>query len=165
MKRKLWLFLFTVSLISINCKKSSNSASGDTTSQWTFNGTTYKVSNTSYESGSNELFANDDGGAVGGGNFIRVFFWSATKPTGNVSLTVVDYGTATPNPANCSIQVGNLYDVSRPAGWLSTGKAGDKVTLTVSSTGKLTVSFSNITVLESGVGGTTKIVSGTIVEQ
>ena len=164
MKFKLRFIFFIASLTILSCKKSGNSASVTAMSQWTFNGTTYKVSNASYEASSNELLANDDPGAVGGGNFIRVFFWSATKPTGNVLLTVVDYGTATPNPANCSIQVGNLYDVSRPAGWLSTGKAGDKVTLTVSSTGKLTVSFSNITVLESGVGGTTKIVSGTVIE-
>ena len=161
MKRKLWFFLFTVSLISISCKKSSTSSSATAMSQWTFNGTTYKVSNTSYESGSNELFANDDGGAVGGGNFIRVFFWSATKPTGNVSLTVVDYGTATPNPANCSIQVGNIYG-SNPTQYLSTGKAGDKVNLTVFSNGKLSASFSNITVSD---GATVKTVSGTIIEQ
>ena len=148
-------------LISPSCKKSSDSKSTGATSQWTFNGVTYKVTNASYESTTNELLANDDPGAVGSGNFVRVFFWSAAKPTGSVALTVVDYATSTPDPSTCSIQVGNVYGTN-PAQYLSTGKAGDKVTLTVSSTGKLTASFSGITVSD---GTTLKTVSGTLIEE
>jgi len=161
MKQNLLFFLLTASLISLNCKKNSNSTPAVAKSQWTFNGITYKVTNASYESTTNELFANDDPGAVGGGNFVRVFFWSAAEPTGSVTLTVVDYTTSIPDPSTCSIQVGNVYGTN-PTQYLSTGKAGDKVTLTVSSTGKLTTSFSGITVTD---GTTIKTVSGTLVEE
>jgi len=157
MKRKLWFFLLIACLTSFSCKKSSDSKSTGAKSQWTFEGITYKVTNASYESNSNELFASDDPGAVGGGNFVRVFFWSVTKPTGSVTLTVVDYATSTPDPSTCSIQVGNMYGTN-PTQYLSTGKAGDKVT----GTGKLTTSFSNITVSD---GTTIKTVSGTLIEE
>lgn len=158
---QLLFFLLTLSLVFFGCKKSSNSTPALATSQWTFDGKTYKVTDASYESSTNELFANDDPGAVGGGNFVRVFFWSAAKPTGSVSFTVVDYATSTPDPSTCSIQVGNVYGTN-PTQYLSTGKAGDKVTLTVSSTGKLSTSFSGITVTD---GTTVKTVSGSLIEQ
>lgn len=162
MKRKLWFFLFIASLTSFSCKKSKTDTPTVILSQWTFDGKTYKVTDASYDYSSNELIASDDAGAVGGGNFVKVTFGSATKPSGSTTLTVVDFG-APSNPSNCDIQVGNIYDATRPLAYISTGKAGDKVNLTVSSTGKLTVSFSNITVFDRG--STTKTVSGILVEQ
>ena len=75
---------------------------------------------------------------------------------------MADYASLTQDPSTCSIQVGNIYDATRPLGYLSTGKAGDKVILTVSGTGKLTTSFSNITVTD---GTTIKTVSGTLMEE
>jgi hypothetical protein len=159
MKQKFKYFLVITTLIFFGCKKDSNSTGSGTKSTWTFNGVTYNVTNGSFESSSNELMASDDASAAGGGNFIRVFFWSATKPTTNATLTVVDYATATTNPTTCSIQVGNIYGAN-PLQYLSRGTAGDKVTLTVSG-GKLTAAFSNITVKD---GTNTKTVSGTIVE-
>ncbi|MDB5198052.1 MAG: hypothetical protein JWO92_15 [Chitinophagaceae bacterium] len=155
------LFIF-ITIFCFSCSKSSDSTHATATSQWTFEGKTFTVTGAHYESGSNELVANDDPGAVGGGNIIKIFFWSAAKPSGNITLSVVDYATSTPNPSTCSIQVGNLYDATRPTAYLSTGKAGDKVILTISSSGKLTASFSNISVTDYR---TTKTVSGTIVEE
>ncbi len=162
MKRKLWFFLFTLSLVFFGCSKSKTDTPAVTLSQWTFDGKTYKVTDASYDYSSNELLAADDAGAVGGGNFVKVTFGSATKPSGSTTLTVVDFG-ASSDPSNCEIQVGNIYDATRPLAYISTGKAGDKVNLTVSSTGKLTVSFSNITVFDRG--STTKTVSVTLIEE
>src|SRR5258708_22836344 len=98
MKRKLWFVLLLVCLTSLSCKKSSDSPSAGAKSQWIFDGVTYKVTNVSYVSGSNELFASDDFGAVGGGNYVRVFFGSITKPTGSVTLTVADGTSLTQDP-------------------------------------------------------------------
>ena len=160
--RNLLLFA-TMTMLLIACKKGSDLTPPTATSQWTFNGATYKVTNGSYESYSNELLANDDAGKVGGGNFVRILFGAITKPTTSITLKVVDI-TATSNPSNCVIQTGNVYDASHPLGYLSTGKAGDIVTLHVSKAGMLTATFSNIVV--SGYDGTTsKTVSGTLIEQ
>ena len=167
MKKNHFSLILLVVFISIflwSCKKSNNPTSSTATSQWIFDGKTYTVTGANYDFGSNELVANDDPGAVGGGNFIKIFFWSAAKPSGSTNLTVVDYATSTPNPATCSVQVGNTYDVTRPTAYLSTGKAGDKVVLTISSSGKLTTTFSNLTVTDH-LSTTPKTVSGTIVEQ
>ncbi|MCW3105980.1 MAG: hypothetical protein JWQ09_486 [Segetibacter sp.] len=161
MKKNLLFLLLIASLISFSCKKSSDSPSAGPTSQWTFDGKTYKVTDASYDYGYSTLEASDDAGVAGGGNFVKVTFGSVTKPTASATLTVVEAGTSS-NPTNCEIQVGNIYDASRPLAYLSTGKSGDKVNLTVSSDGKLTVSFSNITVFDHG--STTKTVTGTIIE-
>lgn len=155
------LLCATMSMLLLACNKSDGVTTSKATSQWTFDGKTFKVTDASYDYSSNTLTAADDGGSVGGGNFIKVTFGSATKPSKSATLTVVDFA-ATSNPTNCDIQVGNVYDATRPLAYLSTGKVGDKVDLTVSSTGKLSVSFSNITVFDRG--STTKTVSGTLTE-
>lgn len=159
MKRKLWFFLFIASLTSFSCKKSSDSTPLVATSKWTFNGVTYKVTDAWYESSSSYLEASDDPGVVGGGNFVRVVFGAFTKPAASTSLTVVQDGLQS-DPSNCGIEVGDYYGAT----YYSTGKAGDKVTLSVSSSGKLTTSFSNITISADG-GTTTKTVSGNLIEQ
>lgn len=143
------------SILLLGCTKSKTSTP-DAISQWTFNGNTYSSSNAAYNTSSNEILAND-----GNGNFVRIFFSSIGKPTASGTLTVLNYATAFSNSSQCSLQVGNLYGTN-PIQPLSTGKAGDKVLLDVSSLGKLTVSFATISVLD---GTVTKTVSGTIVEQ
>jgi len=140
----------------LSCKKSSDSTPATATSQWTFNGGTYTDKNASYVESTNELFAFDNNG-----NFVRVFFSSIGKPTISGNLTVLNYTANFTNASQCSLQVGNLYG-SNPIQPLSTGKAGDIVILTVSTSGKLTATFSTITVTD---GTTEKTVSGKLIEQ
>jgi len=156
MKKMFLFFVLSVPFTFLSCKKSSDSPPATTTSQWTFNGGTYTDKITSYVESTNELFANDNNG-----NFVRVFFSSIGKPSKSGTLTVLDYATTFTNATQCSLQVGNLYGTN-PIQPLSTGKAGDVVILTVSSSGKLTASFSAITVTD---GTTEKTVSGKIIEQ
>lgn len=159
MKKSISLnFLMIVTIFVFwGCKKSGNAKTQS--SEWTFSGTTFKVDDAHYDDGSNDLFASDDFGAVGGGNYVNVSFGSILKPTGSTTLTVVNFG-APSNPSNCEIHVGNTYATAQS---YSTGKSGDKAILTVSSSGKLKVTFSNITVSSNG-GATTKTVSGTLIE-
>jgi hypothetical protein len=117
------------------------------------------VTDATYAISANELKAEDDLGAVGGGNFIAIDFGSVLKPTGSTTLNVVDF-SAQQNASNCVIAVGNVYDTKY---YISTGKSGDKVTLTVTSSGKLKATFSNVTV-SNDFGATTTTVSGTLIE-
>ncbi len=158
----LTVLIVSVTIFCFSCSKSNDSTQATATSQWTFDGKTFTVTGASLGI-SNQLYAHDDLGAAGGGNFIKIGFGSIGRPTASSTLTVVDL-PATSNPTNCVIQVGNLYDATRPTAYLSTGKAGDKVILTVSPSGKLTVSFLNISVTDY-LSPTPKTVSGTIVEE
>ncbi len=155
MKKRLLFSLLFVTLAFLNCKKSGGSTPTTASSQWAFNGATFKDANTIYSSNSNELFASDNNG-----NFVRVFFSTVTKPISSGNLTVLDYAATFTNNSQCSMQVGNVNGPQPQP--LSTGKSGDAVILTVSSSGKLTASFTNISVQD---GSTTKTVSGTLVEQ
>jgi len=157
MKKSLVSFAIGVILLFGSCKKhSSDPPPSSTASQWTFDGATHTTSTAGYESNSNELFANDTAG-----NFVRVLFSSLDKPTSSKHLVVLDYSASFTNANQCMLQVGNLYS-SNPIQPLSTGKAGDSVFLSVSYSGKLTASFSNISVSD---GTTTKTVSGKLIEQ
>jgi len=162
---KLYCYLLIISATSFGCKKSTESqpTSVFATSQWTFNGSTFKVTNGSYDAASNSLIASDDPGAVGGGNYVRVLFGSVVKPDKDITLTVVAI-SAQANPSNCEVQVGNIYDPYYINGHLSIGKTGDNVVVTVSPIGKLTAAFSNISVTAGATGTDTLTVSGTIIE-
>ena len=159
MKKIIFRTFLTIVTIFVfeGCKKSENAK--NQSSEWTFNGTTFKVEDAYYDDASNILLASDDAGAVGGGNYVSVLFGSLLKPTGSTTLTVANFG-ATSYPSNCEIHVGSFYGASQ---FYSTGKSGDKAILTVSSSGKLKVTFSNITV-SAGSVATTKTVSGTLIE-
>ena len=139
----------------LGCKKSSESQPPtQSKSQWTYDGKTYTATDAGYNENSNELIASDTNG-----NFVRVFFGSIGKPTASAHLVVLNYADPFTGPSQCSLQVGNMYNTTVQP--LSTGKAGDTVFLIVSPSGKLSASFSNISVLD---GTTTKTVSGALAE-
>ncbi len=159
----LYYFWFIITTAFVGCTKHTDPKPAPAvaaTSQWTFNGHSYKVTGASFDDFFHTLTASDDAGAVGGGNYVDVLFGSVVRPTNSGTLTVVNVD-ATANPSNCVVEVGNIYDI---AGHASTGMAGDNVAVTVSSTGKLTATFSNITVTAGPTGTDTLHVSGTIIE-
>ncbi len=155
MKKRILFLSIIVPLLFLSCKKSSESPA--TTSEWTYNGNTFKDGVIAgYDDSSNELFASNNQG-----NFVRVFFSTPLKPTKSGTLTVLDYVTPFTNATQCYLQVGSIYG-SNPIQPLSIGKAGDIVSLTVASSGKLTASFTNISVRDSV---TIRTVSGKLIEQ
>lgn len=146
--------IFIISVIS--CKKSTTNTPPIALSEWTYNGITYKDSSAVYFASSSELLASDNNG-----NYVRIILSAITKPTTGSTLTVINYVTGFSNAIQCTVHVGNSFS-SNPIQPYSIGKAGDVVTLSVSSSGKLTATFTNISVKD---GSITKTVSGTIVEQ
>jgi hypothetical protein len=95
--------------------------------------------------------------AAVGGNLISVIFYS--HPAANGTYVVTNGGIPAAG-AYCQIQV-YTYIGTTATLYTSTGKTGDKVNLTISA-GKITVSFTNITV---SVGSTSSTVSGTVIQQ
>jgi hypothetical protein len=161
-----YYFLLIIAAASVGCSKHANpkpTPAALATSHWTFNGKSYKVTTGSYDATSNSLIAADDAGAVGGGNYVRVLFGSVVRPSTSITLTAVSIDTP-PDPSNCTVQVGNIYDTYYINGHVSDGKTGDNVAVTVSPTGKLSASFSNISVTNGPTGTDTLTVSGMIVE-
>lgn len=159
MKKSLFLLL-AIAFFTTGCKKDDDSTPDPGISEWAFDGKNYKFKGAFWQpsSGGSYLFVSD-GTALGGGNFVNITFGAnLTKPPGG-TLTVIAGGAAS-NPSTCRISVGNTDGDS----FVSTGKAGDQVTLTVSPERKLTASFSNITVAKIG-SSSTKTVSGTIREE
>jgi hypothetical protein len=137
--------------LSVFSSCSKKNADSDST-VWTFNGNTYKTTNSGY----------DSAGAPGilealdaAGNGISIEFNSHPKVNGTYTVTQGFLGPA--YPANsCTLSAFN----SSSTNYLSTGKQGDIVNVTVSN-GKLQATFSNISI-ENVVDTTT--VSGTIIE-
>lgn len=116
MKRISLCLLLLASMTFLSCKKSNDSTPATAASTWTFNGKTYNVTG-AYLYSSNILFASDDAGVAGGGNYIKIIFGAITRPSASGTLTVVDIVAAS-NPSNCVIQVGNQYDATRPLGYI-----------------------------------------------
>jgi hypothetical protein len=140
------------SIIFYGCSKSNSNAS-PASSQWTFNGNTYKGVITGYDSLSAYPILSSKDSAL---NTIYLVFNS--RPTANSTYTVVEnvMDSATTNPY-VTITLGSaVTNIS----YNSTGITGDKVNVTVTG-GKLHAEFSNITIL-STVDITT--VSGTLVQ-
>jgi hypothetical protein len=127
-----------------SCKKSS---SGGAPNQWTLNGTTYKGIITSNEFGF--LSSLDASGNAADISFV-------VTPTANGTYTVTD-GSGS-DASDCSLEI----ETASGDGWASTGKAGDKVTVTVSG-GKITASFSGVTVESLNTQAVTTT-SGTLVQ-
>ena len=137
------------------CHKSNsggiNSASG---SQWTINNTTYHGLVTTYNDTSSALGILVSADAAG--NYISVVFYS--HPSTGGTYTVIN--GSSPGGTSCLITVATNSGGSS-ALYSSTGKTGDKVTLTIVG-GKLTASFTGITVVS---GTTTTTVTGTVIQQ
>jgi hypothetical protein len=145
------LITFTC-IIFYGCSKSNKNASSAST-EWTFNGNTYKGVITGYDSLSAFPILSSKDSAL---NTIYLVFNS--RPTANSTYTVVEnvMDSATINPY-VTISLGSA---TSNISYNSTGKTGDKVNVTITG-GKLHAEFSNITIL-STVDITT--VSGTLIQ-
>ena len=142
---------FLTSLISISliifygCSKSSSTTT-TSSSQWTLKGVKYTGLATVYDTSSSLGTLTS---ADAAGHFVSVTFY--THPTSSSSFTETDGSIV--NSIDCLIDV---YDGTNI--FSSTGVTGDKVNLTISG-GKLTASFTNVTVLYNSTSST---VSGTV---
>jgi hypothetical protein len=138
------VLLFAIS----SCKKSSSS--GLAANTWTLNGTTYKsIGGGIFTAGANTLTGLD-----ASGNSASVEF-NVTPTAG--TYTVTADGT---DSTDCIVELttGATSDF-----WGSTGKAGDKVTVTVSG-GKISASFTNITVESTNTPSDSTTTSGSLVQ-
>jgi hypothetical protein len=141
------IIIATFSIILFGCKKSTPPTVTTTsaTTQWTIDGITFKGISTYFVSAA-DLFSSDSSG-----NAIDVYF--SAIPTVNATYTV----TALPPSAGQCIVGADLISSDS---YTSTGVSGDKVTVTVSG-GKVTASFTNITMSD---GSVTKTVTGTVAQ-
>ena len=150
--------LFFATLITFTCIlfygcSKSNNKTGAASTEWTFNGNTYKGVTTGYDSLSAYPILSSKDSSL---NSIYLVFNS--RPTANSTYTVVEnvMDSATTNPyvtISLSSAVSNIS-------YNSTGKTGDKVNVTITG-GEIHTEFSNITIL-STVDITT--VSGTLIQ-
>jgi hypothetical protein len=145
-------------LIASSCKKGSDTTTPTTQStiQWSLSGTSYIGASSSYFLSS--LLALDANRNYVSVDFNSKYYTSTSRPVA-ASYTVLKYGGTATAANQCVVEVGNQASTTP---YYSTGKMGDVVTISLSSTGKLIASFTNITVSD---GTTTKTVSGTIQEQ
>jgi hypothetical protein len=134
-----------------SCSKSN---SGPDATTWTFNGNTYKTTNSGYDSSTllGALYGQDTAG-----NGIGITFNAHPNENGTYIITNGFLGAGYPTN-KCGLSVtGNNSPIPI---YISTGKPGDVVNVTISN-GKLRATFSNISI-ENGKDTTT--VSGTIIE-
>lgn len=133
----LMLALFATSFVS--CGKDDEEKPAELGSNsWVINGLTYKTGTLTPPAFSGNNFtatSTDNGGGVVGITF-------SAKPTTSKTYTVV-LGTATPGADECRITVLNTND---PKTFLSTGRAGDVVSVTVTG-GKVAATATNVEML------------------
>jgi len=146
------ILYITILLLAASCKK-NKSTNLDPISQWTFNGITYKGNAKSFQLSSNfESVGNT-------GNYISIKFHYPFFPKKNGIYTVKK------NPydsTQCSVIAGDLSTI--PTGDYTSLDSTLAVTITVSSIGKLSATFSGI-VLSDLNNTKTAIASGILVEQ
>ena len=152
--KKAFFFSTLIAILSLSCKKSSDAPPASTTSEWTYDGVTHTSTSLWYDESLHRLYATDNYDY-----FIIVYLGSQVKPTANAHLAVIKFGEVFTDASQCYAQVGNT---GLPNQTRTTGKVGDSVMLTVSASGKLTASFSNITVTD---GANLKPLSGTLREK
>jgi hypothetical protein len=143
----------SIALALYGCSKSSGGATTSSPSEWSLNSTNYKGDSAVYNatSGLGVLTSAD-----AAGNTITVIFYS--HPTANGTYTVTGEG-GTSAGLYCEINV-QTYTPGTSTIYISTGKSGDEVDVTVSG-GKITASFKDITV---AYGSTTATSSGNVVQ-
>jgi hypothetical protein len=166
MKKSNILCSAIIILFACACKKSSDPVPAGPESKWTFDGSAYKATGAEYSIYSELWVSERVEYNVARGHYVGIKFASITKPAKSATLTIPKdfiFGGISPDTATCYLTTGNLDDVANYE-YRPIGKDGDKVILTVSSTGKLTASFSNISVSKDG-GASVKLVSGTIIEK
>lgn len=122
-----------------SCKKSVDAPAIPTSSQWTFEGTTYNPASTTISIGGNMLLLS----GIGAGQAV-IYLYIGTPTPANGSYTVVDgTGISAKLAANqCVIIVKNNGNPT----FSSVGVAGNTVVIKLSGN-KITASFSNVTLV------------------
>jgi hypothetical protein len=144
------LLAFITPVVFYSCKKSSTSntsGAGSTTSNWTLDGAKYTATGTHFESPI--LISSDNVG-----NSVSVFFNARPTVAGDYTIRAISPS----NNLECSIIASTTSD-----DYYSTD-AGQTAHVTISSSGKITISFSGVTT-EPLSTSVEHILSGTIVEQ
>lgn len=163
MKKENFLLAAIISLLLLACEKSKHPAPSPTNSTWiidrdTFKGRAFYIQNAS--SKGLETYTDITVNGQLYGNFVHVIFdYTADKPATSATYTISNAPVVQPGSTECLIHAGITDCCDR---WFS-NTAGEKVTITVSPAGKLTATFSNITL--SNGAGSRKSVSGTLIEQ
>lgn len=152
---KKWALLALMAILLYACSKSnSGTAAKSNGTQWTLNGVTYYGVVTGYNDTSTGLGILTSADATG--NYLGVIFFS--HPAANGQYVVTDGATGQAN--GCEVQLG-VYKSGVSEIYTSAGKTGDQVNVSITG-GKITISFTNITV---AYNSTTATVSGTAKQQ
>lgn len=160
MKKAIKLFMFillitSLSLFSTSCKKSDPNSGIAASSQWSFDGGTYKPIQTLSAIAFNQQALYGIGPGQPG---IYIYFGTNTQKAG--VYNVVNGPSVNLTYNQCVISIITTNQLS----FYSLGSPGGTVTVTVSG-GKMTASFNNITVanIQNNVITSTGTVSGTLV--
>jgi hypothetical protein len=158
MKKLFYSLLTVIMLLSSSCKKDKPAAT-EPKSQWKVGENSYKGYAKSYPWVSN-FSATDSIGQYGiaNGNYIAIDFYFGHMPTKSGTYTVRGLLTDT---TQCRVTASNTNTGSTD---YTSVDATSEVSITVSSAGKLTASFSGI-VLSNNTNTKTKTASGVLVEQ
>lgn len=159
-------FFSLTSLFVLNsCSKSSDNSSQNTATNnthWTFNGSTYKDSVGAvfnFDASDHSLVALDNNG-----NVVEIVFSSLNKPvTGTFTVIRWDSMPFT-TPTQCHVLMGNSY-TSAVIQYESLGKKGDVVNVVAASDGKLSATFTNVTLVDVLNANNTYLSSGTVIEE
>ncbi len=164
MLKKIFVSSFAlIALLSLNSCKKDSSSSSSSKSTWTLGSSSRTADITT--TGTATLISDPNDGenyfisasASSGDDIASITF--KDKPTVSKTYTVISSASALGTNANACI-VGAVSGFSEF--YTSTGKVGDVVTVTVSG-GKITASFSNITVEEFSSSGQ-KTITGNLIE-
>ena len=157
MKKINFLIITLVVILFVACKKNTTSTP-DPKSHWTFDGIEYKGYAMSHPLG-NVFDASEGylGNSSNLGLIVSIRF-SSGVPTKSVILKVKKGAS---DNSECAVSAGFYGSNSQE---YTSSDGGEEVTITVSSSGKLTASFSNISLSSYG-GATTKMLSGVLIEQ
>lgn len=156
--KKTILYVSALTFLAVSCKKQNNSEPTPK-SQWTIDGILYKGFAKSYPLGSAFDATENFNNGPGSSNYISIKFnygyWPATS--GIYKVKANPFGNTV-----CSITVGDLKNT--PIGDFTSVDSTSEVNIAVSTSGKLSASFSNI-VLSNYDRTKIKIVSGALEEQ
>ncbi len=133
------LYIMSMAVLEISCKKDLTSTNGVPKSQWTFDGFDYKGYAKAYSIGS-EFSASNNLNSIGlaVGNFVAIHFRYGYMPTKSGIYKVKKYPS---DSTECNLTVGILGNVVDD---YTSVDSSSQIDVTFSTVGKLIASFSNI---------------------
>lgn len=153
--RIFYIFLLAFTLLMAGCKKDSDEDS--TTSSWTINGKSYTALKTLYSVADDALVAIDNEDLTKAKTGVMLSF--EEKPGSSGAYQVIQWEKDGPMTGEIYIEIVidgiNYYE--------SSGQNGDYASVSILSSGRLKVTFSNITFIDDNDNKVKA--SGTIVEQ